>query len=487
MMSAPYLEVRGLAIRAGNRPLLSPLSLSVGAGEPVILLGESGAGKSLVARAILGALPDGLVVDGEIRIDGAWSPARDGRARRRYWGRNLGYIPQDAMRGLDPLRQVARQLHDVYRRVARLPVQDAIAAGDRALAEAGLGAAGARFPFEISGGMAQRAVALMALAGGATLLIADEPTKGLDAYWRERMIAVLRAACDAGGAVLVITHDLHVARSLGGRVLVMRAGEMVDTGPLPEALDRPVHDYTRRLVEADPVGWRRDTWAARRAAPEAHVVVSAAGLGKRFGGRTLFEGLDLRLRRGERVALLGASGAGKTTLGNVLAGFVAPDAGRLERGPGLGDLAFQKIGQEPAAAFPPHVPVGTMLRDVARRHRLDWRGCLARIEALSVPAAVLEQRPQTVSGGELQRLALARALMVSPAMVFADEPTSRLDTITQRDTLRVLLDAVDRSGALLLLVTHEAAIAGALASMAVTFDPETAHCRVTSIGSASSP
>ncbi|WP_295850224.1 ATP-binding cassette domain-containing protein [uncultured Xylophilus sp.] len=458
-VSGPLLAVDNLGVRAGARTLLQPLSFALHPGECLVLLGESGAGKSLLAQAVMGTLPRALRATGGLVLAGRPLRAGDTAACRPLWGRTLALLPQEPSLALDPLGRLAPQLAEVHALVRGLDTDAADAAARQALDGAGLAAAARQYPWQISGGMAQRAATAIALAGGARVLLADEPTKGLDAHWRDRTVAALQAVQQAGGCTVVITHDLQVARALGGRLLVLQDGAVVESGDTAAVLAAPQHAFTRRLVAADPAAWpRRPAPAGAPGAP----VLQARGLAKRFGARTLFEGIDLDLRTGQRWAVQGPSGTGKSTLGNVLLGLLPPDAGRIDRAPGLGRWALQKLYQDPVASFPPQVRLERVLRDAARRHGQPWSAVEDRLARLRLPDGVLGRRAAEVSGGELQRIALARVLAARPALLFADEPTSRLDPITQQEALQVLLDAIDETGSALLLVTHDDALAAAV-------------------------
>lgn len=461
----PLLDVRGLCVRAGPQMLLRDVDFCLRPGEALTLLGESGAGKSLLAQAVMGNLPAALRASGSITLAGRTTRAEDGAARRPHWGRSIGLLPQEPAQALDPLMRVLPQLAETHELVRGSGPQAARQDAARQLDASGLGHAQHLYPWQLSGGMAQRAAATIAQAGGAQVLLADEPTKGLDAHWRRHTIELLQAVQRRGGCVVVVTHDLHVARALGGRTMVLRAGEVVEQGDTHALLAAPTHPFTHRLIDADPARW------PRRAAPvPGPSLLQARGLCKRLGGRTLFEGLDLTLHAGDRWIVQGPSGTGKSTLGNVLLGLMPPDGGQLMRAAGLAPTALQKLYQDPVGAFAPTVPLEQALRDVARRHRQDWSAMLRQLERLGVAPALLARRPAAVSGGELQRIALARALAARPAMLFADEPTSRLDPITQQEAMGVLLDAVDDSGAALLLVTHDDDLARAVGGQLLALD-----------------
>lgn len=464
-MSESLLRVEDLSIRIGSRVLLNEVSFELRPGECLTLLGESGAGKSLLAQAIMGNLPRVLAARGRIHIGSAESSADDGPARRPLWGRTLAMLPQEPSQALSPLMKIRSQLAEVHRWVRGLGRDDALKQADDGLKDAGLAAATAQYPWQLSGGMAQRAAACMAQAGGARILLADEPTKGLDRHWSDRVIESFRALRKAGGCVVVITHDLRVARALGGKLIVLRRGEVVEQGETGLVLNAPTQAFTRQLLAAEPARWAVPAVSA----PGAEVL-HAAGLSKRFGARTLFRDLDLSLNRRQRLVLQGSSGVGKSTLGNILLGLMQPDTGLVRRNPQLPAHAFQKLYQDPVASFAPTVPLRCLLEDVRRRHGGSRESLQAHLERLGIPDDLLERRASEVSGGELQRVAMARALMVRPALLFADEPTSRLDYLTQQDAIRLLLESVETSDAALILVTHDEDIAARLATQTLQFD-----------------
>jgi peptide/nickel transport system ATP-binding protein len=239
--------------------------------------------------------------------------------------------------------------------------------------------------------------------------------------------------------------------------MVLRDGEVIEHGPAGQVLQRPRHAFTQRLIAADPSNWPR-----LPGIDPGEVVLQAQGLAKSRGGRLLFEDVDLALHRGERLVLQGPSGAGKTTLGNVLCGLVDPDRGSIRLAPHLSRTARQKLYQDPALSFPPRIPLETALRDVAALHTRPWREVQERLERLRVGGELLRRRPAEVSGGELQRIALARALAARPALLVADEPTSRLDPITQQEAIEELVRSAAEVNAALVLVTHEEGIAHAV-------------------------
>ena len=456
-----WLETSALAVIDGKSgtPLLKGASLRLAAGGALTLLGESGSGKSLLAHAIMGTLAAGLRAEGSVRIGSHRYDAADQQARQALWGREVALLPQEPWLALDPTMRVQQQVAETHALVAGLPKKEAAAAALRDLAQLDMAHAAPLYPHQISGGMAQRVAFLATHAAGARLLIVDEPSKGLDSERRADILAMLRAAQAGGMAVLCITHDVWLARALGGDIAVMLDGDIVEQGAAQAVLARPAHAYTRALLAADPASWPVRTPGS---APGS-IVARVDKLAKAYGPRALFAGISADIRQGEIVAVTGESGAGKTTFGNLLLGLSRPDAGTVTRAAGLPRTAFQKLYQDPAAAFAPSVTVETALRDVVQLHGLAWDAVPPLLARLRLGAHLLARLPSQVSGGELQRFALARVLLLKPALIFADEPTSRLDPITQQETLALLLETASASGCAVLLVTHDAQIARAVA------------------------
>ncbi|HEV7368753.1 ABC transporter ATP-binding protein [Arenibaculum sp.] len=463
------VEVSGLRVASAARVLVRPCSLELRAGEILVVLGETGSGKSLLAQAIMGTLPPELACAGRIVLGGEEVGHLPPAARRRLWGRRIALLPQEPWSALNPTMAAGGQVAEVHALLHGRPWAEARRRAASALAALGLGRAVGRHPFRLSGGMAQRVAIAATAATGAPVLLADEPTKGLDAGLRDEVAALLAAEAAGGAAVMVITHDVGLARRLGGRVAVMLDGEVVETGPAGEVIAAPRHAYTRLLLAADP-----ETWAPAGAPAGARAagatVLSARGLAKALGGRTLFSGLDLEVGAGGIVAVAGPSGCGKTTLGNVLLGLLAPDAGTVSRRPGTAAHRYQKIYQDPVAAFAPQATLRAALGDVVARHGLSWDAAARLLSAMRVPDGLLDRRPAQVSGGELQRVALARALLVDPVFLFADEATSRLDPLTQKQVMDLLNETVAERRLAVLMVTHDPALARGMASRTVRLE-----------------
>lgn len=448
------IEVRDLTVHAGLTCLLGPVSFQVAAGETLVIMGETGAGKSLIAQAILGTLPASLTCSGFIAVKGQRVDTMPATERARLWGRTLTALPQEPWLALDPLMAAWKQVAEAHRHVAGMDAASAGAATARDLSALGLAEREHRPPGALSGGMAQRVAFAAATAGRAPILLADEPTKGLDHLSQARVVDLLAKAPRADGALIAITHDARVARALGGAMIVLRDGDVVEAGRTAEVLRSPKAAYTETLLAADP-----ERWPEQPAASPGRPLLTARRLVVARAGRNLIEPFDMTLHASERVAITGPSGIGKTTLLDALAGLIRPAEGTVDRAPELRLHSVQKLYQDPTAAFPPLVSIETNLRDVARRHKVDWDAALENLPALDLHPSLLQRRPDSVSGGELQRLSIVRALIVKPKVILADEPTSRLDPITQRTTLDLLSRIGRDTGIALLLVTHNTQIA----------------------------
>lgn len=461
VLSAEDVSVRVLGAQTA---LLEPVSLALKAGEPLVVIGETGSGKSLLAQALLGTLPQELVASGSLWLDGEQYPLHTPKNRRPLWGRRLAVLPQEPWLALDPLMKVIRQVGEAYRLVAGRSAQASHAAARSDLEQLGVAAASEQMPGKLSGGMAQRVAFAAARAGGAPLLIADEPTKGLDAARvseiGELLLKSLAETPRAG--LMVITHDMALAHQIGGRLMVVRKGEVIEQGATRDVLAAPTHAYTRRLVNAAPQAWPEAAFkpAADSVSPDGkaagETIIRAENLTIARGDNALLRDVELSVKGGEIIGIQGASGCGKSSLGDALLGLLPPHSGRVvqhaER------LEYQKLYQDPVATFPPRRTLGRLLKDLSARHRLDDSQLPQLMEQLSLAPELLSRLPGQVSGGELQRFALLRLMLIKPRFVFADEPTSRLDPLVQQEVIACMVKMVREQGTALVLVSHDAAL-----------------------------
>lgn len=461
VLSAEDVSVR---VRGAQTVLLEPVSLALKAGEPLVVIGETGSGKSLLAQALLGTLPPELVASGSLWLDGELYPLHTPENRRPLWGRRLAVLPQEPWLALDPLMKVIRQVGEAYRLVAGRSAQASHAAARSDLEQLGVAAASEQLPGKLSGGMAQRVAFAAARAGGAPLLIADEPTKGLDAARvseiGELLLKSLAETPRAG--LMVITHDMALAHQIGGRLMVVRRGQVIEQGATRDVLAAPTHAYTRRLVNAAPQAWPEAAFkpaadsASRDGKAAGETIIRAENLTIARGDTSLLRDVELSVKGGEIIGVQGASGCGKSSLGDALLGLLAPHSGRVvqhaER------LEYQKLYQDPVATFPPRRTLGRLLKDLSARHRLDDSQLPQLMEQLRLAPELLSRLPGQVSGGELQRFALLRLMLIKPRFVFADEPTSRLDPLVQQEVIACMVKMVREQDTALVLVSHDAAL-----------------------------
>ncbi|MBK09765.1 MAG: ABC transporter ATP-binding protein [Cobetia sp.] len=461
VLSAEDVSVR---VQGAQTALLEPVSLALKAGEPLVVIGETGSGKSLLAQALLGTLPPELVASGSLWLDGEPYPLHTPENRRPLWGRRLAVLPQEPWLALDPLMKVIRQVGEAYRLVAGRSAQASHAAARSDLEQLGVAAASEQLPGKLSGGMAQRVAFAAARAGGAPLLIADEPTKGLDAARvseiGELLLKSLAETPRAG--LMVITHDMALAHQIGGRLMVVRRGQVIEQGATRDVLAAPTHAYTRRLVNAAPQAWPEAAFkpaadsASRDGKAAGETIIRAENLTIARGDTTLLRDVELSVKGGEIIGVQGASGCGKSSLGDALLGLLPPHSGRVvqhaER------LEYQKLYQDPVAPFPPRRTLGRLLKDLSARHGLDDSQLPQLMEQLSLAPELLSRLPGQVSGGELQRFALLRLMLIKPRFVFADEPTSRLDPLVQQEVIACMVKMVREQGTALVLVSHDAAL-----------------------------
>ncbi|MFE7754941.1 ABC transporter ATP-binding protein [Streptomyces sp. NPDC057429] len=463
MTQDPVLaDITGLTVEVGGQVLVDRVSLRIRPGTVTALVGASGSGKTTTGLALLGEYPAGARVTGEVTV-------HDTR---------IGYIPQHPAAVLNPARRIGALLFDMARQQVRdLPRSRRRAAARQrvteALTDAQLTDADLllrRYPHQLSGGQQQRVVLAQALLLGARVIVADEPTTGQDTLTKRRIVDQLAAVAGRGIAVLLLSHDLDVVRELADEVLVMRGGRVVEHGPVHQVLDEPVHPWTQELL-AEP---RTVPYVERGGAGPQVLRVDRLVAHHRAGGTRVpvLRVAGLTLRTGECLAVVGRSGSGKTTLARCLAGLHRDHRGQvlLDGAPlprSLRDrsreqlAAVQYVFQDARSAFDEHRPVLDQVARTAVRLRGAGRE-EATAEArqtladLGLGDDLVRRLPARLSGGELQRAALARALLARPRVLVCDEITSGLDPVTRRSLLDLLAVLVrQRDGLCVVLITHD--------------------------------
>lgn len=445
------LKIENLSVQTTQGlTLVEPISLQLDAGKNITILGETGSGKSLLIQAIMGALPTGLTASGEISLENCNFSTHSDRLQK-LWGKTLVMLPQEPRRSLDPLMRIQNQLWESYHFVAGQTKDTAKQSSKNYLTQLGLKQAQTQYPHQLSGGMAQRASFAIATAAGGKILLADEPTKGLDPNSKNEVIALLKQAYQQGGGLLTITHDIDVARELGGYIFVMKKGKLLEEGTAEKLLNSPSHHYTQQLIAADPKNWL----ALQKDRPNTPLV-SVKNLAVARGKRTLFQNLSFTLNKGEVLGIVGHSGIGKSTLADVLCSLLKPQAGEvIWHSQDHKKHQVLKLYQDPPEAFAPNIRLAQLLDDVISYHRLDRSQIPSLLTQLALNPEILERNAENVSGGELQRVAILRALLLNPVLLFADEVTSRLDPITQQEVITLLIEQCRARNCGLILVSHD--------------------------------
>lgn len=457
------LEVRGLRIAFDGQVMVDGVSFSVEPGQCVAIVGESGAGKTLTARAMLGLTPAHAGVDAEL-LEVAGTDARrlDERSWRRLRGDAIALVSQDALVSLDPLQRIRSEIAEPLRLHERGLRGAALRARVRTLLERvwipDAERRAEQYPHELSGGLRQRALIASALAGSPTVLVADEPTTALDATVQARVLDLLREIADSGTAVLFISHDFAAVRRVADRIIVMRGGRVVEEGGAAQILDAPREAYTRALVAAT----RHEPRAVADAVVEP--VLSVEGLSKAFGGVPAVSSASFLVPSGRTLGIVGESGSGKTTLARMIIGEERPDAGSLTW---HGAHRVQFVHQNPLGAFDPRWSVGRSLREALEAAGVPRGERGARIAALlaevDLDPALDARRPAALSGGQRQRAAIARALAADPDVLVLDEPVSALDPTVRERVLALLLRLQRDRGLTMLFVSHDLDVVAAVA------------------------
>ena len=480
MPSNDLLSVSGLTalLRGRDAPLLGPVEFSLAAGECLGLIGESGSGKSLTALALIGMLPSGLRVGGELRWQGR-AFALQSQDMRALRGRHIAWMPQDPLAALHPLRRVGDQLGESLRVLRDLSAGAAQAEALSLCRQLELPEPELllrRYPHQLSGGQRQRVNLALALAGEPQLLIADEPTSALDSRLAREILDLLdRLRRERGLALLLISHDLPMVGAYAQRVLILQHGRVVESGATADVFAAPRHEYTRALLAADRL-------PVAVAAPPGASLLAVRDLQVRYPRtqRAAVADANFDLRRGECLAVVGESGSGKTSLGRALlrllrhgvSGRITLDGADLQTATRLELRALRRrvgiVFQDPQASLDPRQRIGDI---VAEPLRIDGepdpgrrrQRALALLTQVGLAADLIDRHPHQLSGGQRQRVAIARALASRPELLICDEALSALDAQHRAGILALLAELKQQHGLTLLFITHDLSAAAALA------------------------
>ena len=490
MLEMPVLSVKSLSVAFGSHEAVRDLSFDIHAGETLALVGESGSGKSATALSVLRLIEreGGRIAGGQIRL-GATDPvdlaALDDRQMQAYRGNRISMVFQEPMTSLNPVMQIGEQMGEVLRRHQGLSRSAAQAAAEEALAQVQIPDPARRlrqYPHELSGGLRQRVMIAIALACRPDVLIADEPTTALDVTTQAEVLRLLkRLQAEIGMAILFITHDMGVVAEMADRVVVLRHGKTEEVAHARELFEAPQSQYARNLMAATP---KLGQSPLRPPVPEAAPVLTVARLSKSFvqGGSFLkprvvtqaVRDVSFEIRPGETLGLVGESGCGKSTLSRALMRLIEPDAGsvtlagqeitRLDaHGLRQARSNIQMVFQDPYASLNPRMTVRDLVTEPAYLHSgigPGERTALAEdlLEKVTLERDAADRYPHQFSGGQRQRLCIARALSVSPKVIVADEAVSALDVSTAARVTRLMQDLQDDLGIAFLFISHDIAV-----------------------------
>lgn len=492
------LTVQGLSIAYDHAAVVHDVSFSLAKGESLALIGESGSGKSTIAKAVLRLLPHGSTATGTVELNGKDLLSLQEKQFRPYRGRELGFIPQDPASALNPVRTIGAQAHEAAALLGETDPEVRRRAILAALEQVGLPDPARvydSYPHQLSGGMLQRVLIALTVLPRPSLIVADEPTSALDVTVQKLildMLTELRSELDI--SLLLITHDLAIAAERADSLVVLKDGSVQESGASREIFAAPRTEYARNL-QADVPALHPDRYRNQRLATDAaHDGVSrtdAAGspsvgpaqidvrtVTKRFtaGGKEVLavDGVSFSVERGRTHALVGESGSGKTTAVRLLLGLEQADGGEIAvagestSGRSRAEVReirrhLQLVYQNPFTSLDPTWKVSRIIREPLDQFKVGTKAERAErvreaLDAVGLPESVASRRPANLSGGQRQRVAIARALVVRPDVVVLDEPTSALDVSVQAGILELLSKLQRELGLTYLFVSHDLAL-----------------------------
>ncbi|MBM6623407.1 ABC transporter ATP-binding protein [Micrococcaceae bacterium RIT802] len=498
LLAVEHLDVSfasGHGRSARSNHVVKDVSLSLEAGACLAIVGESGSGKSVTARTLVGLPGSGArVTAGRLEVAGRSALGRPERSWRRIRGKDIGFILQDALVSLDPLRPVGREIEESLRLHGTTNAAARRAKVLELLASVGVPEPELRArqrPDELSGGLRQRALIASAIALDPGLVIADEPTTALDVTVQAQVLDLLAGMKERGTGIVLISHDLSVVARLADHVAVMQGGAIVEQGPVDQILGDPRHEYTRALLDAVPSAHTRGvplTSAGRESMGAAAgrvridrpagapAVLRAEHLSKSYKGpdgrfATVVDDVSFELRAGETLGIVGESGSGKSTTAKIALAMLDPDAGRvlLDGQPWTELTTSQRrprrrtvtsVYQDPLSSFDPRWNAERILLDAldagAFSTAAAQRGRIVELAAaVGLAEEHLAKHPLQLSGGQRQRLAIARALAPEPEVIVLDEAVSALDVSVQAQVLDLLTDLQQRFGLSYLFISHD--------------------------------
>lgn len=474
----PHLAIEELSLSFHQRPALEEISFSLQKGETLALVGESGAGKSALARSLLGLHPSYATLSGKVLFEGKNLLSLCEKEWRELRGGKIGMAAQDPTASLNPTLSVGKQIYEGIRlhtkkkrKVAREEVYallDELTIPDPEMTYR-------LFPHQLSGGMRQRVLLAIALASSPSLLIADEPTTALDPLIQEETLQLLmQIQRKRKMSLLLISHDLTMVESIADQIIVMQKGRIAERGESSTLFAHPTHPYTQSLLEARLT--HSPQQEERSPSPQTELLVVqevSRTYRRRNQSHLALHPLSFSLKEGEILGIVGESGSGKSTLARLIAGLDEPTTGTLSidgHSPSLRKSErlerarlVQMVFQDPLGALNPKMRIQESLAEPYQLHHLATSKELAStiqktLQRFELTPAHAIRYPNQLSGGELQRVNIARALSLRPRLLVCDEPTSALDASVQRQILDLLLQLREEESLTLLVISHDLAV-----------------------------
>lgn len=491
-LAVPLLTVKNLDVSYGRQKVVHNVGFEIGRGESLALIGESGSGKSTIAKAVLRLLPNGATASGQVLFDRQDVLGLSERRFRPFRGREIGFVPQDPGNSLNPVRAIGLQALE-----AAALTDEASPALRKALVLETFAKVGLdnpqrvydSYPHQLSGGMLQRVLIALAILPRPALLVADEPTSALDVTIQKRILDLLsRLQEELNISLLLITHDLAIAAERADSLVVLKNGVVQEAGRTSSVFSSPSSPYAKKL-HGDVPALNPNRYARlrdpgfSRSGDGASAKIAVSGVTKRFAvdGKilTAVDDISFSVTAGTTHALVGESGSGKTTTIRLLLGLEEPEAGAIKV---AGDTVTSKnpsslrsvwrhlqlVYQNPFTSLDPAWKVEQLIREPLDRYRIgtSTERTAAVREALAnvgLSEHLLQRKPAALSGGQRQRVAIARALILKPDVIVLDEPTSALDVSVQADIVEVLLSLQARLGLTYVFVSHDLALVRQLA------------------------
>jgi len=482
------LEVSDLKVSFGSTAVVDEIDFTINRGETFVLLGESGSGKSISAMAIMRLLPNAATINsGKILLDSEDLLQLPEAEMREIRGGKVGMIFQEPQTSLNPVMTIGDQIAESLSWHKKLKGKSARERVIELLEAVGISEADRRYgeyPHQFSGGMKQRVMIAMALAGEPELLIADEPSTALDVTIQAQVLELLlKLQKERNMAILFITHDLGVASKMADHVGVMYAGKIVENAPRDQFFKTPKHPYSQKLFDALPSKIKRDQEERNQKTDQDNsVLLEVKNLDVHFPIRTGFfkkitdhvravNNISMTLERGQTIAMVGESGSGKTTFGKGVLQLIRPTNGSvIFDGVDLAKLSpaelrkrrtdIQIVFQDPYSSMNPRMIVSDIIEEgmIAQKIGKTKQDRVKRVEELLEQVGLEKEfrlrYPHEFSGGQRQRICIARALAVDPKLIICDEPTSALDVSVQSQILTLLKDLQNRLGLTYLFITH---------------------------------